>query len=458
MQSSARFSFALFLAVVFGACAGVVDAPAPHETDESASTSVLDIEPATQSTAAAGPRGRVLNTGWVGGACTSAAECNSASFTRAATCETDGFPDGHCTQACVQGSSGNWSCPDTTMTGTDATTTRCVSDDEGAPRCASACDFAKSPETGCRPGYGCVLRQKHGTHTPDQIFPMCLPLETQRWPGEAAPANDIGAACENATDCASKACMKLANGSCTKYLCDLTGCPEGSTCVRLGKKGETTACVKDCAAPDDCRVDEGYTCVGGNLNVCWYDRTPVAHDTTQAVADCAEAWGQAGSGLHVCDTTPDRYLVLRKAARNLSLCERGALVRTYYTGLGFTPRGDKAVEGDGKTPEGVFYIPRLIPASEYRRAFLLSYPDNGDADRGLERGLISTAQANAIRSAQASCNEPPQNTALGGLVEVHGAMEPGAGDWTWGCISVTDAEVETLWAALGQSDTIVVKP
>jgi hypothetical protein len=179
-------------------------------------------------------------------------------------------------------------------------------------------------------------------------------------------------------------------------------------------------------------------------------------DSSVGAADCTDAWGTAGSGLSPCDTVKDSYLVVHKSARNLALCEAGALVSNFEMGLGFAPVGDKTHEGDGKTPEGVFYVASLVPNSSYYKAFLVSYPDKGDAARGLTAGIITQAQKDAIDTAQDTCTVPPQTTALGSYIEVHG--HGGTSDWTLGCMAISNAGIDSLWAALGQNDTIVVLP
>ena len=157
-----------------------------------------------------------------------------------------------------------------------------------------------------------------------------------------------------------------------------------------------------------------------------------------------------------CDSVPDDYIVVRKSARNMAFCHNGSLVSNFNVGLGFSPFGDKEWEGDGKTPEGVFYVTARIPASSYYKAFLVSYPDAGDAQRGLDEDRISAAQSNAILNAQATCGTPPQQTQLGGLIEVHGLG--GGSDWTWGCVAIENTEIDALWAQLQDRDTIVILP
>jgi len=395
--------------------------------------------------------GLQLNPGWVGGACGSVADCSSTAFDQAPICVDTGFPGGLCTQACTQSSTNpaHWLCPDEDFQnpGTMFSVTRCI-DAAGSPRCVSECNFDKSP-TGCRSGYACVMRERYSESF--LRYPVCLPCDSQRWPGESLPGFDIGAACNGDGDCNHLRCLELGGGYCSKTMCELSGCPAGSECFSF-ETSEVTACLRSCTASTQCREGEGYVCLN-DYGACWPDTTAPTWDNTVGPADCAAAWG---NGLSPCDSTPDDYIVVDKAARNLALCNQGSEVQSFNVGLGFTPTGDKTQQGDGKTPEGVFYIPRIVDPSQYYKAFLVSYPDSLDATRGVAAGLIDAATQTAIDSAQSGCTEPPQNTQLGGLIEVHG--NGGGQDWTWGCIAVANAEIDTLMAALEVHDTIVILP
>ena len=392
-----------------------------------------------------------LNPGWIGGQCTSGASCSNASFTGTPVCVTVDMPGGFCTQSCTLGGSGSYICPDTTVgAGTLNTVTRCI-DAAGTPQCVAECDFTLSP-TGCRPGYTCELRERYNQSS--KIFAVCLPSALERWPGEPTLANDIGGACASNHDCANKACIPMSGGYCTKMMCDVAGCPTGSACFILDSSG-TTACLKTCSAANQCREAEGYTC---DADSTCYPGATQGHTWNSAVgvADCANAWGSAGNLLSSCDTVKDHYIVVHKSARNVALCNAGSLVSNHEAGLGFAPTGDKVEQGDGKTPEGVFYVANTLPNSSYYKAFLISYPDKADATRGLTAGLISSTEKSQIDSAQTNCTIPPQSTGLGGYVEVHG--NGGSSDWTLGCVGLADTSIDALWTSLKVGDTIVVLP
>ena len=126
------------------------------------------------------------------------------------------------------------------------------------------------------------------------------------------------------------------------------------------------------------------------------------------------------------------------------------------SGLGSTPSGAKLQLGDGKTPEGVFFVPRVIPDSTYYKALLISYPTLADAARGFSSGLITNGQRQQIQSAHAACVEPLQDTPLGGGIELQG--NGGDRDWTAGNVALDDASVDLLWSNIGVGDSVVVLP
>ncbi|MBI2145887.1 L,D-transpeptidase family protein [Candidatus Woesearchaeota archaeon] len=152
---------------------------------------------------------------------------------------------------------------------------------------------------------------------------------------------------------------------------------------------------------------------------------------------------------HGSDTL-ERKIIVRKESHTLGVYLNDTLLKEYrvalgHNYLGFDSTGDKQYEGDGRTPVGEFYVTLKVPNTRFYKALLISYPDTQDARRGLESRLISRAQHDAIVAANRSCMMPPQNTELGGWIEIHGRNQPGIGDWTIGCVALTDAEMDEVY-------------
>jgi murein L,D-transpeptidase YafK len=132
---------------------------------------------------------------------------------------------------------------------------------------------------------------------------------------------------------------------------------------------------------------------------------------------------------------------IEKSARRLTLWQNGVPVRRYDVALGFNPEGDKEIRGDGRTPEGRFHIDRRNDRSGYHLSLGLDYPQPDDVAR-----------------ARAGGQDP------GGDIFIHG--QPNAlpdavrlkGDWTAGCIALTNAEMREIWPAIPIGTPVDIDP
>ena len=149
-------------------------------------------------------------------------------------------------------------------------------------------------------------------------------------------------------------------------------------------------------------------------------------------------------------------IVVTKSKRRLDLYSDGALVRTYRVGLGLNPVPDKKRQGDRATPEGEFYVFTKNDKSAFYLSLGISYPNIEDAERGLRDGLISRVQHDAIVKAIKRKSTPPQNTALGGDIYIHG--NGSSSDWTWGCVALENEDVRELFDAIAVGTPVTIKP
>jgi len=161
------------------------------------------------------------------------------------------------------------------------------------------------------------------------------------------------------------------------------------------------------------------------------------------------------SGLLELSLKAPRIVVI-KSKRRLQLYSDGAVVRTYRIGLGLNPVDDKKRQGDRATPEGDFYIFTKNDRSAYFLSLGLSYPNIEDAERGLRDGLISRAQHDAIVNAIKRKAKPPQNTALGGDIYIHG--NGASSDWTWGCVALENEDMRELFDAVVVGTPVTIRP
>ena len=112
------------------------------------------------------------------------------------------------------------------------------------------------------------------------------------------------------------------------------------------------------------------------------------------------------------------YLIVDKSERLMIAYAGGQPVKA-WRGLQFgdAPSGHKQFEGDGKTPEGQYFISHKNPDSNYHLSLGISYPNEAD---------IAFAES--------------QGKSPGGEIFIHGGPNTRVSkrDWTWGCIALTD--------------------
>ncbi len=156
-------------------------------------------------------------------------------------------------------------------------------------------------------------------------------------------------------------------------------------------------------------------------------------------------------------------LVVDKSDKLLTVYQNATPLKSYPVELGDGGKGDKQIAGDHKTPEGTFYITQklvLSPSDEYlgSRWMRLSYPNIEDASRGLNGGLIDKSTYNLIYNAIINGKTPPQNTALGGGIGIHGGGRDSYGsDWTWGCVGLTNTDAEDFYNYMYVGTKVVIQ-
>ena len=179
-------------------------------------------------------------------------------------------------------------------------------------------------------------------------------------------------------------------------------------------------------------------------------RAIVVADDDSEIANCDEFFLINKKEIRRKLTYPDTPLkqdidsmVVRKEKREMYVYGHHKLLKVYHVCLGFTPVGAKHFEGDGKTPEGLYKISDKNVHSEYHKSLGISYPSAEDVKYARK----------AARPA-------------GGNVKIHG-LPNGEGqnkadyiydDWTWGCIAVTDQEIDELFTHVQCQTSILILP
>ncbi len=129
-------------------------------------------------------------------------------------------------------------------------------------------------------------------------------------------------------------------------------------------------------------------------------------------------------------------VVVFKSQRTLHLLSGKRVLKSYNIGLGFAPVGDKLVEGDGRTPEGLYYIDRRNPNSDFHLSIGINYPNIHDVAEAKKLGKSP-----------------------GSDIFIHGRGNPVDAlmrDWTWGCIAVTNDEIEEIYSMVRNGTPVAI--
>ena len=147
-----------------------------------------------------------------------------------------------------------------------------------------------------------------------------------------------------------------------------------------------------------------------------------------------------------------------KARHEMQLMDADRVVRTFHIALGKEPTASKLQRGDGRTPEGRYYICEKRPQSRFHRFLGISYPNIDDAERAFAQRLITADQWAGIFMANVRQSIPPWSTALGGRVGIHGygGHTPIPMDWTKGCIAVSDADIDYLYDRVPLGTPVII--
>ena len=135
-------------------------------------------------------------------------------------------------------------------------------------------------------------------------------------------------------------------------------------------------------------------------------------------------------------------IVVEKSKRLMHVYNKSKLLKTYRISLGRNPVGAKKMEGDKRTPEGLYFIDGKNPNSNYHKNLGISYPNANDIQQAKKAGV-----------------KP------GGQIKIHGLSKRDSKlgklhlltDWTAGCIAVTNDEIDELYNALAVGTPIEIR-
>ena len=152
-----------------------------------------------------------------------------------------------------------------------------------------------------------------------------------------------------------------------------------------------------------------------------------------------------GLGLSACGSSKFKTyngpevteIQVSKSDRKMYLLHNDKVLKSYDIALGFAPEGHKQFEGDGKTPEGTYFISHKNPKSAYHLSLGISYPNEADVTYASSMGK-----------------------APGGDIFIHGGppRKVPVRDWTAGCIAVSDKQIEVIYSMIKPGTPIHILP
>jgi murein L,D-transpeptidase YafK len=145
----------------------------------------------------------------------------------------------------------------------------------------------------------------------------------------------------------------------------------------------------------------------------------------------------------VTTINPVDRIIIEKSKRTMTLLRQHQTVGVYRVALGRDPIGPKVMQGDNRTPEGLYFVDYKVRNSVYHRALHLTYPNLDDLTRADSLGISP-----------------------GGDVMIHGMSKKQLWmgdvqylfDWTNGCIALTNSEIEEIWDLVLPWTPVEIKP
>jgi murein L,D-transpeptidase YafK len=148
--------------------------------------------------------------------------------------------------------------------------------------------------------------------------------------------------------------------------------------------------------------------------------------------------------LAIAGDLPKAYFVLvKKHEKRLYLMKNKKPFKIYRVAFGANSKGPKRMEGDERTPEGKYILDYKNPDSDFYKSIHISYPNDQDIKRAREMGIVP-----------------------GGDIMIHGQKNGSKNfsriqryvNWTDGCIAVTNAEMDEIWASVDVGTPITIEP
>lgn len=137
------------------------------------------------------------------------------------------------------------------------------------------------------------------------------------------------------------------------------------------------------------------------------------------------------------------FVLVIKSQKRLYLKQNDKIIKSYRVVFGANPVGHKLMEGDQRTPEGIYFLDYKLDKSAFYKAIHISYPNSNDI-RNADKLGVDPGGSIMIHGQPNDCYWPP------GVTQFF--------NWTDGCIAVTNFEMDEIWEAVEEGTPIRIMP
>ena len=157
------------------------------------------------------------------------------------------------------------------------------------------------------------------------------------------------------------------------------------------------------------------------------------------------------------------WILVDTSAATLSVMRGGHEIERFANiSIGRGGVSDRRLRGDQSTPIGLFRVAWIENDTQFGRFYGIDFPSISHARWAHEQGLIDARTYRAIKRARRGRKVPPQNTALGGYLGIHGLGDADRRvheqfHWTQGCVAVTNEQLDALSAWISQGTKVIIR-
>ena len=162
-----------------------------------------------------------------------------------------------------------------------------------------------------------------------------------------------------------------------------------------------------------------------------------------------------------------KLLVVDQESYKARFYQESVLHQEYDVSFG-QGKGQKLVEGDNKTPKGMYFVIKKHRGEfggDYGAYYgghwiKINYPNKYDAERGAAQQMISRQQQSAIAAAWEKRSPTLETTKLGGGIGFHGWIREwensGPRHLSWGCVVMHLNDIQALYDQIPEGTMVVI--